>query len=129
MAQSTDIIRTIKLTFVSDFWCPWCYIGFREIIAAMNKCKSGKLPVVFDFEYRPFLLNPTLSEDVPIPRMEYLQNKFGHLKAEMITKMIAERARAVGIEHLCVPFPALPRSHSFATALAARSGQHCAHIG
>ena len=34
--------RLITLHQYSDFWCPWCYIGYREINAAIDRCKQEK---------------------------------------------------------------------------------------
>lgn len=95
-------VRTIKLTFIYDFWCQWCYIGFLEIFQAMDKCKDAKLPIRFDIEYRPFQLDSTFPADLSVPRSDYLKTKYGEQKAEMIEKMVGERARALGIEALCV---------------------------
>jgi len=47
----------IKIDIVSDVVCPWCYIGKRRLEKAMNQLKDE---MVFEAEFHPFELNPTL---------------------------------------------------------------------
>jgi len=88
--------KHIKLTIISDFTCPWCYIGYKEIQAAIQKCSSEELPLNFDIEYRPFLINPSLTDDALVPREEFLKRKMGEEKAAALSKMMADRAKELG---------------------------------
>jgi predicted DsbA family dithiol-disulfide isomerase len=88
--------KHIKLTIISDFTCPWCYIGYKEINAAIQKCSTEDLPVTFDVEYRPFLINPSLTDDAFVSREEFLKRKLGEEKAVAVTKMMADRAKELG---------------------------------
>ncbi|EJD45985.1 thioredoxin-like protein [Auricularia subglabra TFB-10046 SS5] len=92
--------RLITLHQYSDFWCPWCYIGYREITAAIERCKQEKLPVDFNIEYKPYILSPTLSDDCPVSRVDYLASKMGEDKCNMLVKLVNERGKPLGIDRM-----------------------------
>jgi predicted DsbA family dithiol-disulfide isomerase len=89
--------RVITLHQYSDFWCPWCYIGYREINAAVERCKSERLPVEFVIEYKPFLLAPGMTEEQTIPRVEYLASRIGEDKTNMLLKLASDRCKTFGV--------------------------------
>ena len=62
----------LSLEIYSDPVCPWCYIGKARLFAAL---KSANGPV-FDIRWRPFQLNPHMSE-CGMDRAAYLRQKFG----------------------------------------------------
>jgi len=109
VAQSTVPTgpRIIKLEQYSDFWCPWCYIGYREINAAVDRCKSERLPVEFVVEYKPFLLAPGIAEEYTVPRVEYFASRIGEDKTNMLLKLASDRCKTFGVSDAYVPVPLL----------------------
>src|ERR1043165_6418044 len=72
-----DMSESLHIDVVSDFSCPWCYIGKRRIAAAIEmwcaKHQGEPRPTV---RWLPFQLNP----DIPaggIPRREHVERKHG----------------------------------------------------
>lgn len=62
----------MKLEFLLDIVCPWCYIGKKYYDNVNIKYKKK----INSFAWKPFFLNP----DMPITgvnRQQYLNNKFG----------------------------------------------------
>lgn len=49
-------------------------------------------------EHRPFLLQPSMSEDLAIEKQKWYEEKFGKDKYEQIQSMVSSRAKEVGIE-------------------------------
>ncbi|KDQ08737.1 hypothetical protein BOTBODRAFT_165675 [Botryobasidium botryosum FD-172 SS1] len=88
--------RLVNLTITQDIICPWCYIGIREIQAAVALAEKN-LPLRFLIEYRPFRLIPSLSLDIPISKNELYIKKFGD-RIHGVRKVVKERGRALGIE-------------------------------
>ncbi|KZV90622.1 thioredoxin-like protein [Exidia glandulosa HHB12029] len=92
--------RLIVLHQYSDFWCPWCYIGYREINAAIDRCRQEKLPVDFHIEYKPYILQPNLPEDHGVPRVDFLCSKLGEEKTDMLVKLVSDRGKTLGIDRM-----------------------------
>ncbi|MCR6632138.1 MAG: DsbA family oxidoreductase [Magnetospirillum sp.] len=62
----------MKIEFIFDTVCPWCYVGKRRFERALAMRPGTRA----DIHWRPFLLNP----DIPlegIDRRAYLDRKFG----------------------------------------------------
>lgn len=94
--------RLIVLHQYSDFWCPWCYIGYREINAAIDRCRQEKLPVDFQIEYKPYILQPSLSADHGVDRVELFSSKLGQEKTSMLLKLVGDRGKTLGIDRVSV---------------------------
>ncbi len=47
----------LPVTMTSDFICPWCYIGKRKLLSAIERLPAD---VQVDISYRPFELNPDM---------------------------------------------------------------------
>lgn len=85
---------TVKLDILSDPICPWCYIGKRNLDAALAERPGHG----FEIEWHPFQLNPGMPAG-GMDRREYLEAKFGGKEgAVKVYSRIAEAARAAGIE-------------------------------
>jgi predicted DsbA family dithiol-disulfide isomerase len=97
MAVHKEIVLNIDI--ISDVVCPWCYIGKRQIEAALalyaQQNSGADKPRV---TWRPFQLNPQLPAE-GVSREEYVVQKFGAARA----KDIYARVAAVGAEH-GIPF-------------------------
>lgn len=95
--------RTIKIIFISDYLCAFCYIGNKSLKDAIAGCRD--LDVRFDVEFRPFtLLCQSSVPEVPkvkgekVPnRWDYLVRKFGKEQAESKWKVVEELAQKAGL--------------------------------
>lgn len=85
----------MNIDIISDVVCPWCYIGKRQIEAALalyaQQNPGADPPRV---TWRPFQLNPQLPAE-GMSRQDYVLQKFGVARA----KDIYARVAAVGAEH------------------------------
>jgi predicted DsbA family dithiol-disulfide isomerase len=85
----------LNIDIISDVVCPWCYIGKRQIEAALalyaQQNPEADKPVV---TWRPFQLNPQLPA-AGVDRQEYVVQKFGAARA----KDVYARVSAVGTEY------------------------------
>ncbi|KAI0255123.1 thioredoxin-like protein [Lactifluus subvellereus] len=86
--------RLIKLIVISDFGCPWCFIGHRELQTAIAQCAN--LPICFEVEYRPFLLHTTIPYD-SVDKDEFVTKKIGRERWEAGKRLAMERGEAMGI--------------------------------
>ena len=90
MAQT----RTIEVDVVSDVMCPWCYIGKKNLEAAVQALEDIDVAI----NWRPFQLDPTLPAEGK-ERRQYLEEKFGRGEgAKDIYRRIEDAGQAVGID-------------------------------
>jgi predicted DsbA family dithiol-disulfide isomerase len=83
-----------SIDVVSDVVCPWCYIGKKQLDAALEALPEAERPVV---RWHPFQLNPDLPPE-GIARREYLENKFGGAdRAGQIYERVRKAGQGVGI--------------------------------
>ncbi|KAI0058638.1 thioredoxin-like protein [Artomyces pyxidatus] len=88
--------RTVKLVVISDFICPWCFIGHHELQKAIAQCAN--LPITFDLEYRPFILHPALPPDATgSGKDDYHAKKFGREKWEETKQLVCTKGEDSGI--------------------------------
>lgn len=84
----------LEIAFISDFVCPWCYIGKRNLDMALAERSEYAISVL----WLPYQLAP----DVPVggvDRMEYLRSKLGsdqQLAAHQ--DAVREHGQAAGID-------------------------------
>ncbi|MFS8087388.1 MAG: DsbA family protein, partial [Acidobacteriota bacterium] len=85
----------MDIDIISDVVCPWCYIGKRQIEAALaqyaRRNPDAEPPRV---TWRPFQLNPHLPAE-GMSRQDYVVQKFGAARS----KTVYARVAAVGAEH------------------------------
>jgi predicted DsbA family dithiol-disulfide isomerase len=83
----------VKIEFIFDTVCPWCYVGKRRFERALAQRPGTRTEIV----WRPFLLNP----DIPpegIDRRAYLDRKFGGpARVNRIHAAVAAAGTAEGI--------------------------------
>lgn len=73
-------MKTLKIDIVSDLACPWCPIGYRHLVAAMEMLAADGL--TFAIEWQPFQLAPDMpAEGADI--IPHLVRKYGASAAEM----------------------------------------------
>jgi predicted DsbA family dithiol-disulfide isomerase len=115
----------MNIDIISDVVCPWCYIGKRQIEAALDlyaqQNPEADRPSLI---WRPFQLNPQLPAE-GMSRQDYVVQKFGAARS----KDIYARVAAVGADHgIAFAFDRIARqpntvaAHSL-IALAGATGQ------
>lgn len=93
--------RSIAIDIVSDAVCPWCYIGKRNLEAAL-----ADLPDLdVDVRWRPYQLDPTIPAE-GLDRRAYMQRKFGSRIGE-IHQRLKQAGDAAGLDFA---FEAIERS-------------------
>jgi predicted DsbA family dithiol-disulfide isomerase len=85
--------RVIKVSVISDFACPFCYIAHKELLDALELCRD--LPVDFDVEYRPYKLMTTLAEGESIDKKLFYVSRPQYAEKLKVLRTWGER---VGID-------------------------------
>ncbi len=62
----------MQIDVVSDTICPWCFIGKRRLMRALQQ----RPEILFDLRWRAYRLDPTVPAE-GVDRREYLDAKFG----------------------------------------------------
>ena len=84
----------LPVTMTSDFICPWCFIGERRLLRAIESLPAG---VHVDLSYRPFELNPDMPAE-GLARREYRTAKFGSwARSQAMDAQVAAVGEADGI--------------------------------
>jgi predicted DsbA family dithiol-disulfide isomerase len=85
----------LNIDIISDVVCPWCYIGKRQIEAALalyaEQNPGAEKP---SLTWKPFQLNPQLPAE-GMSRQDYIVQKFGAARA----KDVYARVAGVGTEY------------------------------
>jgi predicted DsbA family dithiol-disulfide isomerase len=84
--------ETLTIDIVSDVVCPWCYIGKRNLEAALARLPENNVEI----RWRPYQLDPTIPPE-GIARRAYLERKFGTRVDEIYTR-VAAAGREAGID-------------------------------
>ncbi|WP_159585792.1 DsbA family oxidoreductase [Chelativorans xinjiangense] len=89
MSETSDIAVDV----VSDVVCPWCYVGQRNLQAALDRLQGVSVSV----RWRPYQLDPTIPPEGR-DRQDYLINKFGDpARIEAMHDRLREIGAAAGI--------------------------------
>lgn len=88
----------MKIQVWSDYVCPFCYIGKRQLEEALKK--SGYEQQV-EVEYKSYLLDPSTPVDADEPIYGPLAAKYGTTidKVKEMTQGVAARAEEVGLHY------------------------------
>ena len=81
------------LDVVSDFICPWCFLGKRRLDAALDALDMD----VF-IRWRPYMLDPTIPPE-GLDRQQYMLAKFGPEKLKTIHDPLIEAGRELGVPY------------------------------
>jgi predicted DsbA family dithiol-disulfide isomerase len=76
--------ETLTIDIVSDVVCPWCYIGKRNLEAALASLPENNVEI----RWRPYQLDSTIPPE-GIARRAYLERKFGARVDEIYTRVAA----------------------------------------
>lgn len=83
--------KTVRVDVTSDTVCPWCFVGKKNLDAAVEETKD-KYDVVV--RWLPFQLNPDASQEGR-DKLEYYNSKFGAARVkpmvENMRRLFAER--------------------------------------
>ena len=84
----------MQIDVISDTVCPWCFIGKRRLMLAMEQ-RPG---IAFDVKWRPYRLDPTVPKG-GMDRQAYMRAKFGAdpMKIVEMYKLIAAEGAKDGI--------------------------------
>lgn len=89
----------IPIDIVSDFVCPWCFIGTRRLRVAAEQARRQVPDLEVRPHWRPFFLNP----DTPPqgePYLPFLVSKFGGRdKVEAIFERVRASGRPYGVDY------------------------------
>ena len=69
--SKTPANQPVEVDIVSDFVCPWCWLGYKHFLAAADKTKPRP-----NLSFRPYMLDASVPEDGADYR-DYMKNKFG----------------------------------------------------
>ncbi len=88
----------MKIEIWSDVVCPWCYVGKRNLEAALAEFAHADRVTV---EWRSFELDPTTPERVDLSMDEVLERKYGMSpdEASAANRQMTELAAKVGLEY------------------------------
>jgi predicted DsbA family dithiol-disulfide isomerase len=89
--------RVLNIDVVSDFVCPWCFVGKRNLVSALRLFGERNPGVTTATRWLPFFLNPDTPPEGE-PYRPFLEKKFGG-KAEVDTlqETLRQRGRESGI--------------------------------
>jgi len=79
----------VEVDIVSDFVCPWCWLGYKLFLQAADKTKPRP-----NLSFRPYLLDASVPEGGADYRA-YMKNKFGD-KPDSRWKAMREHLEAAG---------------------------------
>jgi predicted DsbA family dithiol-disulfide isomerase len=83
----------VAIDIVSDVMCPWCFIGKRNLEAAIAALDG----ISVSLHWRPYQLDPTLPKEGK-DRKTYLADKFGGIeRADELHENIVKAGTAAGI--------------------------------
>lgn len=84
----------VRVTVVSDFICPWCYVGERRLLAAIESLSDA---ITAQIHWRPFELRPDMPPE-GIDRRTYRIEKFGSWeRSQKLDAQVVDAARGDGI--------------------------------
>jgi len=84
--------QKLQIEVVSDFVCPWCYIGKKRLEQALEMCPDIDAEVV----WQPFQLSPDMPREGRNKQQHYAEI-FGAEKAQEIAGRMQQTGEAEGI--------------------------------
>jgi predicted DsbA family dithiol-disulfide isomerase len=84
--------KKLTVEIVSDFACPWCFVGKRRLEEAM----SLRPELEIELTWTPFQLNPDMPRE-GLNRRDYYRDKFGEEKLSGLREHLNHAGEAEGI--------------------------------
>ena len=89
-------MKTVEVVVTSDFICPWCWIGHRNLKDGI--AKAGLSADAVQVRFAPFELNPNMSREGQ-NRQTYRTHKFGSwARSQAMDAEVTMAGRRVGAE-------------------------------
>lgn len=89
---------SVTIDIVSDFVCPWCFIGKNRLAEAVAQVRERQPQTDFQINWLPYFLDPAVPQ-AGVPYMAYLEAKFGGAKrVAAVHESIIASGRESGIE-------------------------------
>ena len=89
----------LNIDFVSDFVCPWCFLGKVRLERALTELQATRPDLETRVNWLPFLLNPNTPPQGE-PYRTFLDTKFGGpIKAEAVLDNVRAAAAADGLQY------------------------------
>jgi predicted DsbA family dithiol-disulfide isomerase len=101
--------QPLHIDFIADVVCPWCFIGWRRLEAALALRPDVEAEVL----WRPYQLDPSIPEE-GVDRHAYMAAKFGSdpdRRAAMLEALNASAAE-VGLELKLADIPISPNTNA-----------------
>lgn len=87
----------IDIDFISDFVCPWCFLGKVRLGRAIEHVRASRPDLEVRINWLPFLLDPS-TPTASQPYRAYLEAKFGGARnVDAMHGRIAEAAEPEGV--------------------------------
>ncbi len=100
----------LNIEFISDFACPWCFIGKARLTRALADLRAERSDIEIRAYSLPFFLNP----DTPmagVPYQGFLKAKFGGTsQADAVLARVAEAGKPDGIDFAFDRIATLPNT-------------------
>jgi len=84
--------KSISIEMVSDFACPWCFVGKRRLEKAIEQRPDLDIAL----KWRPFQLNPDMPREGS-NRRDYYRNTFGDERAKDLRETLQSAGAEAGI--------------------------------
>jgi len=104
--------KTINIEMISDFACPWCYVGKHRL----QKAIALRPELEVALHWRPYQLNPDMPREGHNRRAYYLQ-KFGEQGYRDLRKTLEQAGAEEGIEFCDSPDAVAPNTLSAHTLM------------
>ncbi len=114
---------SIHVMIVSDFVCPWCWLGLQFFLTA-----AQQNPQRIRLSWHPFMLDPSIPAK-GLPYKDYIAHKFTGSKAQTIQQVqpqLEAAALQAGIKFNFKDIPLRPNTLSAHQVMHWASGQNCA---
>jgi len=87
----------LDVDLVSDFVCPWCFLGRKRLVRAIDEVRAQRPDLTVRVNWLPFFLNPDTPPEGE-PYRAFLEAKFGGPRqADEVQERVAQAAAPDGV--------------------------------
>ena len=83
----------MKIDIISDVACPWCYVGKKNLEAAM----AQRPDIDFEIQWFPYQLHPEAPAE-GYAYQEVIEKKYGKARVDMMFQQLTQTGAAAGIQ-------------------------------